>query len=78
MLVHMQPPLTQEVQGQLCGMIQSAANTWLQVLRFVLAEAFQRLDGLPARLAAVLAQPQPSDDPPCFIMMVPNARSNDR
>ncbi len=77
-LVHMQQNLTQEVQGQLFGMIQSDANTWLQVLRPGLAAALQRLEVLPARRAAVMEQPQPSDDPPCFIMMVPNDRSNDR
>ncbi len=55
-LVHIKQNLTQEVHGQLFGMIQSDANKWLQVLRPVLAEAFQRLDVLPARLAAALEQ----------------------
>ncbi len=78
-LVHIKQNLTQEVHGQLFGMIQSDANKWLQVLRPVLAEAFQRLDVLPARLAAALEQSktQTSDDPPFFIMMVPNDRFND-
>jgi hypothetical protein len=62
-LVHMKQNLTQEVQGQLFGMIQSDANKWLQVLRPVLAAALQRLDVLPARLAAVMEPPPPSDEP---------------
>ena len=79
-LVHMKQNLTQEVQGHLFGMIQSDANKWLNVLRPVLAEAVQRLDVLPARLAAVMKQSETptTDDPPFFIMMVPNGRSNDR
>ena len=63
-LVHMKQNLTQEVHGQLFGMIQSDANKWLQVLRPVLAAALQRLDVLPARLAAVMEQPKLSDAPP--------------
>ena len=35
-LVHMKQNLTQEVQGQLFGMVQSDANKWLQLLRPVL------------------------------------------
>ena len=79
-LVHMKQNLTQDVQGHLFGLIQSDANKWLQLLRPVLAEALQRLDVLPARLAAVLDQAETptTDDPPFFIMMVPNDRSNDQ
>ena len=79
-LVHIKQNLTQEVHGQLFGMIQSDANKWLQVLRPVLANALQRLDVLPARLAAAIEQgeAQTSDDPPFFIMMVPNGRFNDQ
>lgn len=79
-LVHIKQNLTQEVQGQLFGMIQSDANKWLQVLRPVLATALQRLDLLPVRLAAVLASSvvPTTDDPPVFIMMVLNDRSTDR
>ena len=78
-LVHIKQNLTQEIQGQLFGMIQSDANKWLQVLRPVLAEALRRLDVLPARLAAAMEpKTQTSEDPPFFIMMVPNGRSNDR
>jgi len=79
-LVHIKQNLTQEVHGQLFGMLQSDANKWLQVLRPVLAQALQRLDVLPARLAAAMEQSetQTSDDPPFFIMMVPNGRFNDQ
>ena len=79
-LIHITQNLAPEVQGQLFGMIQSDANKWLQLLRPVLAEALQRLDVLPTRLAAAMeqAETQPADDPPFFIMMVPHGRSNDR
>ncbi len=79
-LVHIKQNLTQEVHGQLFGMIQSDANKWLQLLRPVLAEALQRLDVLPTRLAAAMeqAETQAADDSPFFIMMVPNGLSNDR
>ena len=79
-LIHIKQNLTQDVHGQLFGMIQSDANKWLQLLRPVLAEALQRRDVLPARLAAAMEQveTQTSDDPPFFIMMVPNGRFNDR
>jgi hypothetical protein len=78
LLVHIKQNLTQEVPGQLFGMIQSDANKWLQVLRPVLAVALQRLDLLPVRLAAVIEQAATpaTDDPPFFIMMVPTDRSN--
>jgi hypothetical protein len=79
-LVHIKQNLTQEVHGQLFGMTQSDANKWLQVLRLVLAEALQRLEVLPARLAAVLEQSktQMSVATPFFIMMVPNDQFNDQ
>lgn len=79
-LVHIKQNLTQEVQGQLFGMVQSDANKWLQVLRPVLAEALHRLDVVPARLADVMEQTetQGTDDHPLFIMMVPNGPSNDQ
>ena len=79
-LVHIKQNLTQEVHGQLFDMLQSDANKWLQVLRPVLAQALQRLDVLPARLAAAMeqAETQTSDAPPFFIMMVPNGRFNDQ
>lgn len=79
-LVHIKQNPTQEVQGQLFGMIQSDANKWLQVLRPILAAALRRLDMLPARLAATMQQREahPADEHPLFIMMVPNDLSNAR
>ncbi len=79
-LVHIKQNLTQEVQGQLFGMVQSDANKWLQVLRPVLAEALERLDVLPARLATAMEQSKlpTSDETPFFIMMVRNDRFNDQ
>ncbi|MDP9317084.1 MAG: transposase family protein [Chloroflexota bacterium] len=77
-LVHIKQNLTQEVHGQLFGMIQSDANKWLQVVRPVLAEALRRLDVLPARLAAAMEpQTQTLDETPFFIMTVRNDRFND-
>ena len=77
-LVHMKQNLTQEVQGQLFGMIQSDANKWLQLLRPVLQHALQELDAIPARLATIAADTDasPADSTPFFIMMAPNAPSN--
>jgi hypothetical protein len=79
-LAHMKQHLTQEVQGQLFGMIQSDANKWLQLLRPVLLRALEQLDVVPARLATLGATSvaPPSDEVPFFIMMVPNAPSNGR
>ncbi len=80
MLVHIKQNPTQEVHGHLVGMVQSDTNTWLQVLRPVLAEALRRLDVLPARLAAAMEPlaDDTTDDIPFFIMMVPNDPSNDQ
>lgn len=79
-LVHMKQNLTQEVQGQLFGMIQSDANKWLQLLRPVLLHTLEQLDVVPARLAPCItaAQESPADQTPFFIMMVPNELSNDQ
>ncbi len=79
-LVHMKQNLTQDVQGQLFGMIQSDANKWLQLLRPVLQQALQELDALPARRATIAANTDvaPADSTPLFIMMAPNAASNDQ
>ncbi len=65
-LVHMKQNLTQEVQGELFGMVQSDANKWLQLLRPVLHAALQRLAVLPARLATIVpdAEAPASDSPP--------------
>ncbi len=79
-LVHMKQNLTQEVQGQLFGMIQSDANKWLQLLRPILLQALERLDAVPARLASCIATPDPhgtTSQAPFFIMMVPNVPCND-
>jgi len=56
-LVHMKQNLTQEVQGQLFGMIQSDANKWLQILRPVLHAALQQTAALPDRLATITTDP---------------------
>ncbi len=80
-LVHMKQNLTQEVQGQLFGMVQSDANKWLQLLRPVLLRALEQLDVVPARVAALVAAPvtpPAADQAPFFIMMGPNVPSNDR
>ena len=79
-LVHIKQNLTQEVQGQLFGLIQSDANKWLQLLRPVLLHALEQLDVVPARLATCLSprETPTADHVPFFIMMVPNAPSNDR
>ncbi len=79
-LVHMKQHLTQEVHGQLFGMIQSDANKWLQLLRPVLLRALEQLDVIPARLATLVATPTapPCDAVPFFIMMAPNAPSSGR
>ena len=79
-LVHMKQNLTQEVQGQLFGMIQSDANKWLQLLRPVLQQTLQHSDVLPARLATIApnADPSAADGTPFFIMMVQNDPSNDQ
>jgi hypothetical protein len=78
-LVHMKQNLTQEVQGQLFGMIQSDANKWLQLLRPVLLRALEQLDVVPARVAALVAvsaTPLAGDQPPFFIMMGQTVPSN--
>ena len=79
-LVHMKQNLTQEVQGELFGMVQSDANKWLQVLRPVLHAALQRLDVLPSRLATIVtdADAPGSEGTPFFIMMARNVPSNDQ
>src|SRR5262245_23160324 len=45
----------QEVQGQLFGMSQSHANTWIHVLHPVLNQALANQELLPARTAAEFA-----------------------
>lgn len=68
-LVHIKQNLTQEVQGQLFGMIQSDANKWLQRLRPVVLRALAHLDVVPARLATIAATPaRPTADPAPFYL----------
>jgi hypothetical protein len=80
MLVHMKQNLTQEVQGQLFGMIQSDANKWLKLLRPVLLRALEQLNVVPARLATLITAPEtpPAARTPFFIMMGQNVPSNDQ
>ncbi len=79
-LVHMKQNLTQEVQGQLFGMIQSDANKWLKLLRPVLLQALEQLNVVPARLATLITAPEPppAERTPFFIMMGQNVPSNDQ
>jgi hypothetical protein len=70
----------QEVQGQLFGMSQSHANTWLHVLHPVLNQALANQERLPARTAAEFAamfatHVTDGRSPPFFGMMAPNVRS---
>jgi hypothetical protein len=66
-LVHIKQQLTQEVHGQLFGMIQSDTNTWLQVLRPVLLAAVDTLDTVPSRLVPIVeADNAPPHEGPFF------------
>ncbi len=78
-LIHLKQHLTQEVQGQMFGMIQSDTNKWLHVLRPVLLSDLQTLDAVPSRPAAVIesnAAPVVKDGP-FFIMMGRSVQSSD-
>jgi hypothetical protein len=72
----------QEVQGQLFGMSQSNANTWIHLLHPVLNQALADQALLPARtaddLTAMLTTPPSEASAPSalFFMMGPNAPSN--
>ena len=74
----------QEVQGQLFGMSQSNANTWIHVLHAVLNQAVADQDLLPARTAAAFASmfetrtAGGSSTTPLFGMMALNVRSTAR
>jgi hypothetical protein len=78
-----QNPL-QDIQGQLFGMSQSNANTWIHLVPPVLHQALADPDLLPARpadgLAARLAKPKPAapSTSPLFGMRVLNGRSSER
>src|SRR6266511_1842812 len=71
----------QEVQGQLCGMSQSNANTWIHLLHAVLNQALAHQERLPARTANDLAallrtvQAKGESTSPLVGMMVPSGRS---
>jgi hypothetical protein len=71
----------QEVQGQLFGMSQSNANTWIHLLHAVLNQALAHQELLPARnaddLAMMLAAKRTEGVPlsPLFGMMVLSDRS---
>ena len=74
----------QEVQGQLFGMSQSHANTWIHVLHPVLNQALADQDLLPARTAAEFAAlfktqaMEGRSTTPLFGMMALNVRSTVR
>jgi hypothetical protein len=61
----------QEVQGQLFGMSQANANTWIHLRHAVLKHALAPQELLPARhadeLATMLATARTSDVPPPFL-----------
>jgi Helix-turn-helix of DDE superfamily endonuclease len=71
----------QEVQGQLFGMSQSHANTWIHLLHTVLHQALAQQELLPARTAGELAtlltskQSKEGTTPPLFGMIVLSAPS---
>jgi hypothetical protein len=78
-----QNPL-QEVQGQLFGMSQSNANTWIHLLHPVLNQALEDQELLPARtaddLAAMLTTPPTEAAAPSSLVFMtgPNDPSNVR
>jgi Helix-turn-helix of DDE superfamily endonuclease len=80
-LTYLQQNPMQEVQGQLFGMSQSHANTWIHVLHPVLNQALADQELLPARTAAEFTAmftthvPDGGSSTPLFGMMAPNVRS---
>ncbi len=80
-LVYLKQYPTQTVQGQLFGLSQSNANTWIHLLHPILNQALARADYLPQRSAAQLdteaqtAALAGPDTPSLFSTMAPNARS---
>jgi hypothetical protein len=74
----------QEMQGQLFGMSQSNANTWIHLLHMVLNHTLANQDLLPARtadeLAILLTSKESKEGPtsPLFGMMVLSDRSTAR
>jgi hypothetical protein len=81
MLTYVKQHPMQEGQGQLFGMSQSHANTWIHGLHPVLNQALADQARLPARTAAEFAAmfKTPATDgrstTPFFGMMAPNVRS---
>ncbi len=84
MLTYVKQHPMPEVQGQLFGMSQSHANTWIHVLQPVLKQALADQERLPARTAAAFAAmfetPAPGgrSTTPLVGMMAPNVRSTVR
>jgi hypothetical protein len=84
MLTYVKQHPIQEVQGQLFGMSQSHANTWIHVLHPVLNQALADQERLPARTAAAVAAMFETHAPggrstiPLGGMMAPNVRSTVR
>ena len=84
MLTYLQQHPIQAVQGQLLGMSQSNANTWIHVLHPVLNQALANQELLPARTAAEFAAmfethaADGSSSIPLFGMMALNVRSTAR
>ena len=80
MLTYVKQHPIQEVQGQLFGMSQSHANTWIHVLHPVLNQALADQERLPARTAAAFAAMFETHAPggrstiPRVGMMAPNVR----
>jgi Helix-turn-helix of DDE superfamily endonuclease len=81
MLTYLKQNPIQEVQGQLFGMSQAHANTWIHLLHTVLNQALAQQELLPARtageLATLLTSKQTKDGAtsPLFGMMVLSAPS---
>ena len=84
MLTDLQQHPLQEVQGQLFGMSQSHANTWIHVRHPVLNQAVADPERLPARTVAEFAAlfethaTAGGSPTPLFGMMAPNVRSTAR
>jgi hypothetical protein len=84
MLTYVKQNPIPEVPGQLCGMSQSHANTWIHLLHPGLHQAFADPDRLPARTAAAFAAlfktrtTEGRSTTPLVGMMVLNGRSTAR
>jgi hypothetical protein len=82
-LTYLKQHLLQDMQGQLLGMSQSHANTWLHLLHPVLNQTVADQELLPARTAkdcAAMFTTNQTDRPataPLFFMMERNVPSSD-